>query len=352
MLKIDIEKKFTQEKMKFSFELESNRTVVFGPSGCGKSTLLKMIIGLIKPDKGKIIVNNECIFSSEDSNDKAINQRQFGYLPQEYTLFPNMSVKKNILYAVKATRLPLNIKKFDAITEMLNIRDKLSCGTSILSGGQKQRVALARILMMEPKVLLLDEPFSALDAHTRECLRELVIDISDKMNIQTIFVTHDVSNAFSMSKELVILKKGQTIEYGPTETVYFSPSLVETAKQLGYINIWPRNKFSTHRNDKDLNLLLNDSKKYICIRPENISIKKDDCADSLPGKNTFKGHISEIRHHGSYVKVVVDSINNMKTVIHTPENRFSRMSLSLSEKVKLIFDENYLISCNSKEQIT
>ena len=192
MLKVKITKSFKHEKMNFSFKSETNRLVLFGASGCGKSTLLKMIAGFVKTDNGLIDFNGNCLFSKEKNINIPIYKRNIGYLPQENTLFPNFSVKENILYGLKAQKLPFISSEFDNIIDRLRISHKLDSMPATLSGGQMQRIALARLLMIRPKLLLLDEPFSALDTPVKECLRELVMNLTSEVNIPIIFVTHDV----------------------------------------------------------------------------------------------------------------------------------------------------------------
>ncbi|MGL5243780.1 MAG: ATP-binding cassette domain-containing protein, partial [Sarcina sp.] len=181
MLKVNLEKIWDTVKIEASFTQNKNEILsIIGPSGCGKTTLLNIISGIIVGDNGEVIINDEIIFSTEKNINKPLNKREIGYIQQKDTLFPHLNVEKNILYGRRKKQYSIDIND---ILKVLKIEDILYKKPKELSGGQKQRVAIARALALEPKLLLMDEPFSALDNVMRNKLKDVVKDIRDKFNI-------------------------------------------------------------------------------------------------------------------------------------------------------------------------
>jgi molybdate transport system ATP-binding protein len=354
MIKLRVTKSFKHEEMSFSFELDGNRVVVFGPSGCGKTTLLKMIVGLLKPDSGEIYINGDCLFSKNRNINKPVYKRKFGYLPQENTLFPNMTVNENILYGLKTQKLPFSKPEFDNIIDRLRIRHKLNSMPARLSGGQMQRVALARVLMIRPKLLLLDEPFSALDTPVRECLRELVTELADEINIPIIFVTHDVEDAFIVGNEIVVIDSGQVIEFGRMEHIYNYPDYVETARLLDYKNIFPislikkneivlTNEFSLYINDKRMS----DDAGFVCIKPENILIAVTVSGRTSKFENRFNGIIKDIHYRGRYVKILFQAATGFFLHIHLSQYEPALPNLKKGEKAQVKLNQDSFVLCKT-----
>jgi molybdate transport system ATP-binding protein len=353
MIRLNITKLFQHEAMSFSFELNSERIVIFGHSGCGKSTLLKMIAGFLKPNVGEIYINGDCLFSENKKVNKPVYNRNFGYLPQEKTLFPNMTVKENILYGLKTQKRPLNKSEFENIIGRLKIKHKLDSMPATLSGGQIQRVALARVLMIRPKLLLLDEPFSALDTPVKECLRELVMDLADEISIPIIFVTHDLEDAFIVGREIVMIDSGRVIEYGRVDYVYDSPKYVETARLLDYKNIFPislikkneiilTNKFSLFVKDKKIP----NNAQFVCIRPNNILIVNDVKEDNL--ENQVDGVVKSIHCRDKYVKILFQAELGFSLHIHLSQYELVSLKLKKGERVKVSLKQNSFVLCRSK----
>jgi molybdate transport system ATP-binding protein len=245
MIDIDIKLKLKKEAMQFSFNCNSKRTVVFGPSGSGKTTLLKAIAGFYKPLNGKIIINDRIFFDSEKSINLPVYKRKLGYLPQEYTLFPNMSVRDNILYGVLDKKNEIMQEKLEFITGKLQISHKLNFNPQLLSGGQQKRAALARIFMINPEILILDEPFAALDTPVKECLKGIVLEISEEMNIPVLFVSHVLEDSFSLGEGIIIINNGKVVEFGNIDKVYRKPIYAETARLMDFKNIWTIDKIKS-----------------------------------------------------------------------------------------------------------
>ena len=204
---------------------------LLGQSGCGKSTLLRSIAGLEDVDVGRILIDGK------DITNLSPRQREVGMVFQSYALFPNMSVFDNIAYGLKMKKVK-NIKsKVKKMIDMVDLIGKEESYPHQLSGGQQQRVALARALVMEPKVLLLDEPLSALDAKIRKSLQKELKRIQKELDITTIFVTHDQEEAMTMSDRIFVMNKGQVVQSGSPSEIYTSPVNTFVAKFIGNYNV-------------------------------------------------------------------------------------------------------------------
>ena len=263
MIEVSVKKSFSKiHSLQYDFNTSSDRVVLFGPSGSGKSSLIKMIAGLIDPDEGIIKVNNSTYFEGKRKK-IPVYKRRVGYLPQEYTLFPHMNVEENILYGVKINKIKIDEGRYWQLLEKLELSDKLRFYPDQLSGGEKQRVAFARAILVNPDILLFDEPFSSLDKVIREKLRDIVIDIIDETGKKAIFVTHDFEDAFVLGKEVFIVFNGRIIERGSAEKIFNSPEYVETAKILNIKNIWKTSDFPS---------IVDNNFKFVGIKPENVFI--------------------------------------------------------------------------------
>lgn len=234
---VDIEKKYSDFNLKVKFETNENVSSLLGESGSGKSLTLKAIAGIITPDKGKIILNNRVLFDSEKKINAKIQDRHVGYFFQDYALFPNMNVRQNILMGMK--KYP---KEFDResklaeIAKMMHIENLLEHRIHQLSGGQKQRVALARILVNDPEIILFDEPFSALDEHLRTRLEMDTKELLDNLNKEAIIVTHNRDEAYTLSKQTILLNKGEVVEVNNTKELFKNPLYLKTAIITGCKN--------------------------------------------------------------------------------------------------------------------
>lgn len=273
-------KSFNNKTVVNDFNLNINKgelISILGPSGCGKTTTLKIIGGFHNPDKGSIVIDNI------DITKTPANLRPTATVFQSYALFPNMNVIKNVIYGLKFKK----IKKKEALQigeEILNtvgLKEYKDFDVNKLSGGQQQRVALARALILNPKVLLLDEPLSNLDAKLRVKMREEIKEIQKKFNITMIFVTHDQEEAMSISDRIVIMNEGKIEQIGTPEEIYKKPSNTFVADFIGRINI----------------MELNGKSKL--IRPEELSIDRF--------KGEFHGEINNKQFKGAYTTYFVNS---------------------------------------------
>lgn len=192
-------------------------TAVYGPSGAGKTTLLKIIAGLILPEEGKIIVNGEVWLDTDSKFLMPPKDRKVVFVFQDYALFPNMSVKENIIFATKERKNNPEVEKIIQIFDLSRLSDKKP---KQLSGGQQQRVALARAIVQKPKLLLLDEPLSALDNDTRSKLQDFLLEIHDRYRFSAILVSHDIPEIHKLCKFALQINNGQILKFGNTDEVF------------------------------------------------------------------------------------------------------------------------------------
>jgi len=201
------------------FEIEKGKLVtLFGPSGSGKTTILRILAGLASPQKGKIISNNETWLDTKKHIDLPPQKRKVGFVFQEYALFPNMTVKENLQYALEKDQATTIIRELMQVMDLEQLQNRKP---DTLSGGQRQRVALARALVRKPELLLLDEPLSALDSEMRLKLQDHILKLHKEFNLTTILVSHDFSEIFKMSDTIMMLKNGKISSKGiPSEILF------------------------------------------------------------------------------------------------------------------------------------
>ncbi len=220
------------------FEAGNELVVLFGRSGSGKTTALQCISGLLEPNGGKIIVNGDIYFDCHKRIDLPVQQRSLGYVFQNYAIFPHMDVKKNIAYGLKGWKPEDKEKRVAEMLQMLQIEGLENNYPSQLSGGQKQRVALARALAPKPDILLLDEPFSALDMVVRMKLREKIKEIQRELGIPILFITHNHVEAFTIADKIIIFHDGRVQQTGTPEEVFYNPKNKHVAELVGLTNIF------------------------------------------------------------------------------------------------------------------
>lgn len=237
MIKVRIQKKLNTQHggmlLDVDFQIQNNEFVtLYGPSGVGKTSILRMITGLTKPDLGYIEVDGDVWFDSKERIDKPVQERSISLVFQEYNLFPNMTVLENLQYA-------RGDKKDDAlIDELLNmveLKQLSHCKPHTLSGGQKQRIALIRALLRKPKIFLLDEPLSALDATLRLKLQEDISAMYQRFKIPTIFVTHDLSEVFKLAHQILIMEEGKIVRWGKPMEIFKGDAISGKFKFSGTI---------------------------------------------------------------------------------------------------------------------
>lgn len=190
---------------------------ILGPSGCGKTTLLNLILGIVDADGGRII------FNGEDLTDVPMEKRGFNIVFQDYALFPNLNVYQNITYGLRNKPEISSKEEVEELIRLLGLEEHLTKRIGQLSGGQKQRVALARTMVMKPKILLLDEPLSALDGVIKESIKDRIRTIAKEYNLTTIIVTHDPEEALTLSDRVMIINDGEIAQFGRPEEIIERP---------------------------------------------------------------------------------------------------------------------------------
>lgn len=282
--------------------------VILGPTGTGKTVILETIAGLYKPDKGEILFDNLNISNLYPE------QRNIGFVYQDYALFPHLKVKENILFGLTLRKTSDNLmeEKLAEVTELLGINHLLNRYPATLSGGEQQRVAIARILVLSPKILLLDEPMSALDPRTKQAFLQELRKIHQKFKTTTIHITHDFNEALVLADRIAIMKDGQIIQVGTPEEIFYTPKTSFVANFVGVENIFT-GETRDNNGEKTVeigNTLLKTNTDLIgevkvTIRPEDITLTKENI--TIPTQNIVKCSVKEIVNEGALVKIKLAS---------------------------------------------
>ncbi|GAU79937.1 sulfate/molybdate ABC transporter ATP-binding protein [Fusibacter sp. 3D3] len=300
-IQIDIQKKLQGFHLDLSLHTEASILGILGASGSGKSMLLKCIAGLIKPDEGHIEINGKTFFNSTSRINLKPRDRKIGYVFQNYALFPHLTVKENIAFG-------LHHKRDDQATNLINLISKLHLNgleykyPSQISGGQQQRVALARALATNPDMLLLDEPFSALDEHLRKEMIKEMAQYLDLFKVKTLYVTHQMDEAYYLCDDIAVIKHGRIDNISHKSTLFNNPLTLESAKITGCKNF---SKFeSTASNTlfcKDWGIALPmgeaiplTSTNCSTLGIRNHHLKCVDPSENPTSPNQIKGWISDI----------------------------------------------------------
>ena len=277
---------------------------ILGPSGCGKTTLLRLIAGLEEATSGELFLNDKNLIHVP------AQKRDFGIVFQSYSLFPNMTSEQNIAYGLTIRKVPQDqinqrVKELLNLVHLVGQEEKLP---HELSGGQQQRVAIARALAVEPKLLLLDEPLSALDAKVRKTLRVEIRDVQQALGIPTVMVTHDQEEAMTMADRIICMRDGIVEQMGTPDELYNEPANAFIAGFLGHMNNLDRfADLKTHFSSCETDSL--------GIRPEEIVVlsSSKESANKLR-ENAFKGIVSHIENLGS-VSLIQVSINEQSILV-------------------------------------
>jgi len=288
---------------------------LLGPSGCGKSTTLLSIAGFHAPDRGRIVAGEEVFFDSQHGVNVAAEQRNLGIVFQSYAVWPHMTVFENLAFPLKIRRLKR--KEIRArIAETLELVEMGAYAQRYphqLSGGQQQRVALARALVYSPSVLLLDEPFSNLDAKLRERARSWVKDLQHTLGLTTIFVTHDQDEALSMSDAIAVMDRGEVQQIGTPEQIYRNPANRFVAEFVGRVNLIDGNVSTVdgisvvvdiggavlELNAVGPNAPPAATPVTVAVRPEAVAVIPPDGA-VLDGTNTYEAHVHAVSFLGDH----------------------------------------------------
>ncbi|MFB3886279.1 MAG: ABC transporter ATP-binding protein [Thermodesulfobacteriota bacterium] len=315
---MDVSKSFGKVKALKNVSLDIPKgsfTTFLGPSGCGKSTLLRTIAGFYDVEKGEIFIGDQRI------NDVPSHLRNAIMVFQDYALFPHMSIRENIVYGLKIKKFSEEEigRRLDKTVQYLGVKELLERSPNQLSGGQQQRIALARALIMEPEVLLLDEPLSNLDARLRINIRAELRQLQKRLGITTIYVTHDQAEALALSDQVAVMNEGEIVQWGSPWEIYFRPRSAFVASFVGTANLLEGEvvestpggvlvdvgQASLRLEGKEGNLPPLGAKVVLCIRPETVEIvdqAQERSSNIVPGR--VRNHIFEGSHFRYWVEAL------------------------------------------------
>ncbi|MGG2074734.1 ABC transporter ATP-binding protein [Lysinibacillus irui] len=245
----NIEKKYGQSQALWPIDVELDQQfiTILGQSGCGKTTLLKLLAGLEQPTKGEIRFDDTVIYSSESRKNVKPNKRNIAMVFQDFALWPHMTIYQNIAFGLKGIVPKSDIPaRVEHVMQMVKMQGYELRKPGELSGGQQQRVALARALATNPKLILFDEPLSALDAVLREQMQDEIMHLIHELDCQAIFVTHDQTEAMTMSDQIIVMEAGRIAQIGSPEEIYRAPATPYVADFIGKVN-WLQNGHSIVR---------------------------------------------------------------------------------------------------------
>jgi sulfate transport system ATP-binding protein len=289
---------------------------LLGPSGSGKSTLLRIIAGLESPDSGRVFI------TGKDATHDSVQNRQVGFVFQHYALFKHLTVRKNIAFGLEIQKWPAHRIKH-RVEELLELVQLTGFGDrypSQLSGGQRQRVALARALAQQPQILLLDEPFGALDAKVRKDLRNWLRHLHDDVRVTTVFVTHDQEEAMAVSDEIVVMNQGRVEQIGTPTEIYDNPASPFVMSFIGPVNVLSGvpQLFPGSGETRSNNLFL---------RPHDIAIA------TTPSHNTVSAEINRIIHLGWEIQVELTLDDGQHFTAHLSREQFDQLDLNVHQRV-------------------
>ena len=283
-LEVNVTKRFDGFTLHAAFTAGDTATALLGASGCGKSMTLRCIAGIVKPDAGRIVLDGRVLFDSAQHIDLPPQQRGVGLLFQNYALFPNMTVEQNVLCGLKAEKDKAARKARCAeMLQAMRLESLAKRYPAQLSGGQQQRTALARILVGRPKILMLDEPFSALDSYLREEVEGEVGSLLAGFAGTALLVTHNRDEAYRLCRDMIVMDGGQVLRTGTTKEVFADPRSTAAARLTGCKNILPCTRVDTH----SVRLAGSESLLHLAAEvPEGctaVGIRAHDFAPCAPG---------------------------------------------------------------------
>lgn len=290
---------------------------LLGPSGSGKSTLLRAIAGLEPPDTGRIYI------AGQDATHQTVQQRNIGFMFQHYALFKHLTVRENIAFGLDIRKVSKQqaTRRADELLELVQLSGLGNRYPSQLSGGQRQRVALARAMAVQPKVLLLDEPFGALDAKVRKDLRNWLRNLIEQVQITTVFVTHDQEEAMEVSDEIVVMNKGRIEQSGSPSEVYDNPATPFVMSFIGPVNVLPKNSDLVRKFGFDNGL------QDVFVRPHDVVIETRKIEGSVPAK------ISRLIHLGWEIIAELTFEDGHTVTATITREQYDRLNLEANQRV-------------------
>ncbi|MGL5032602.1 MAG: sulfate/molybdate ABC transporter ATP-binding protein [Microcystaceae cyanobacterium] len=297
---------------------------LLGPSGSGKSTLLRAIAGLEPPDQGTIIINGK------DATHVDIRKRNIGFVFQHYALFKHLTIRQNIAFGldIRKTPKPEVKKRVQELLQLIQLEGFGDRYPSQLSGGQRQRVALARALAVQPQVMLLDEPFGALDAKVRKELRAWLRRLHDEVHLTSIFVTHDQEEAMEVADEIVVMNQGKIEQVGSPADIYDHPATPFVMSFIGEVNVLPSTAklFGNHLTDAQGNAVIHTSYSAF-VRPHDVTVQTE--ADDV----TVQATVQRVTHLGWEIQVELLLSAQESVLAHLSREQFTSLNLKIGQRV-------------------
>ncbi|HEY9728651.1 MAG TPA: TOBE-like domain-containing protein [Chroococcales cyanobacterium] len=316
----DVSKRFGsfQAVDNVSLEIKSGSLVaLLGPSGSGKSTLLRLISGLELPDTGKIYL------VGKDATYENVQERNIGFVFQHYALFKHLTVRKNIAFGLEIRKTPTaKIKaRVEELLELIQLTGFGDRYPSQLSGGQRQRVALARALAVQPKVLLLDEPFGALDAKVRKDLRAWLRRLHDEVHVTTVFVTHDQEEAMEVADEIVVMNHGKVEQVGTPADIYDNPASAFVMSFIGPVNVLPSSSQIFQNGGFD------SAHPEIFLRPHDVIV------ETTPNGSTVNARVKRLVHLGWEVQAELVLDDGQTVIANLTREQFNQLEIEPDQQV-------------------
>lgn len=296
---------------------EGSLVALLGPSGSGKSTLLRTIAGLEYPDTGSILINGQ------DTTHLEAGQRNIGFVFQHYALFKHMTIRENIAFGLeirKESRSQIK-NRVDELLELIQLQGLGNRYPNQLSGGQRQRIALARALAIQPQVLLLDEPFGALDAKVRQELREWLRRLHEEVHVTSIFVTHDQEEAMAVADEIVVMNQGKIEQIGSPSEIYDHPTTPFVMSFVGAVNVLPSHAQLFQNNG------LEALRPNIFVRPHDIEVH------TSPNGIATGAVVRRLVHLGSEVQAELTLEDGLALSAHLSRDQFATLHLEPGQQV-------------------
>ncbi|MDK2985751.1 MAG: molybdate transport system ATP-binding protein [Clostridia bacterium] len=346
MLRVNVRKNWGDFKLQVDFNQQQGELLtILGPSGCGKSTLLNLIAGVVEPDGGEIEHDGKLLYNEYPKINVPVYKRKIGYIQQKSNLFPHLTVMQNIAYGVKGSAAKAEIKK---VMDVLGIGFLADKRPSEISGGQQQRVSLARAVMIKPRILLLDEPFSALDNFRRLRLRETLLDIKKKFQIPMIFVTHDLEEAYQLGDRVAVMNRGLFLQIGSKDEVFRQPVNTDVARFVGMKNILrgkvtglSANGLAVQAAGITLKTPLHNcscgQKVTLGIRPEDIMfVKEDKVVGEQIKDNIFSACVIERSSGTQNCKLILQLLDKkLKLEMLLPNHVIEKYNIDIGRKIRV-----------------
>lgn len=302
MLEVAIHKQLNGFRLDVAFTAEPALVALFGPSGSGKSLTLQAIAGIVTPDGGRIALDGQPLYDQTRGISLPPQIRRIGYVPQRYALFPHLSVEHNIGFGLLSLAHGERTRRIGELVELFSLQGLERRRPHELSGGQQQRVALARAVAVRPRLLLLDEPFAALDAPLRTALRQELLQLAERLTLKILLVSHDLADAFALGQQVLVYENGRIIQQGSREAIFFHPATARVAELVGTSNILPAVvervepqtlwvQWQGRRIAASPAPFAPGALVYLCVRPTQILLVRPDRVAERERENLFHGRL-------------------------------------------------------------